>query len=267
MNGTTAVQTLDLVRVAVEVQGAVQGVGYRPQVYRLATECRVVGFVRNHSGGVTIEVEGPAEAVETFLARLRSNPPPLAIVTGMQVTECAPRGESTFAIVESRGGAPTALLLPDVATCPACLADLRQRNTTRTDYPFTNCTHCGPRFSIVRSLPYDRAATTMAEFPLCPACAREYNDPADRRFHAQPTACASCGPALSLLVWRDGWLASTSGADALAGAVEALLAGAIVAVKGLGGFHLMVDAGDEGAVRRLRRRKGRDEKPLALIVR
>jgi len=255
------------VRVAIEVQGAVQGVGFRPNVYRLAKAAGLSGWVRNHSGGVTIEAEGVPDNVETFLRRLQMEPPPLARMTGMQVRPRPLVGDSSFTIEESVAGKPTALLLPDMATCPDCLADIHAPGTSRFAYPFTNCTNCGPRFTIVHALPYDRAATTMAGFPLCPDCATEYHDPGDRRFHAQPTACADCGPTLSLVEWRDGWTPTAHGEDALAKAAEALLGGSIVAVKGLGGFHLMVDATDEGAVARLRRRKGREEKPLAVMVR
>ncbi len=254
------------VRVGVELQGAVQGVGYRPHVYRLAQQEGMAGFVRNHAGGLRIEAEGAPAAVERFVQRLRDEQPPLALVTAMQVEPRPPCGDRAFVIEASAGGAPSALLLPDVALCPACRADVDAPHGRRRGYPFTNCTHCGPRFSIVRALPYDRAATTMAGFRLCLACAREYSDPGDRRFHAQPTACAACGPTLALLEWRDGWMQTAKADAALEAAAVALQAGKILALKGLGGFQLLVDAGDVAAVARLRARKGRPEKPLAVMA-
>jgi hydrogenase maturation protein HypF len=255
-------------RRAIEVQGAVQGVGFRPFVYRLATAAGLGGFVRNHSGGVSIEVEGDSDVVESFVAALQSEAPPLALITGFSTEPRPPLGERRFAIVSSGAGVPTALLLPDVATCPDCLDDIHRLGDSRHRYSFTNCTNCGPRFSIVHALPYDRAATTMAGFSLCPACAEEYGNPADRRFHAQPTACAVCGPQLTLMRrGSQGWATAEQGDDALLAAAAALREGRILAAKGLGGFHLMADATYGEAVATLRRRKGRDEKPFALMVR
>ncbi len=252
-------------RLRVEVRGAVQGVGFRPFVYRLARELELAGWVLNDSRGVTVEVEGTRERLEAFSDRLRRERPPRAVVHGVRTRWSPPRGEAGFVIRHSaRAGAKRVVVLPDVATCPACLAEVLDPADRRHRYPFTNCTDCGPRFTIVRSLPYDRPGTTMAGFALCPDCRREYEDPADRRFHAQPNACPRCGPRLSL--WAPGGDDAAGGDDALTAAAAALRRGEIVAVKGLGGFHLMADAGDGAAVARLRRRKGREEKPFALMV-
>ena len=245
-------------RVRARVEGTVQGVGFRPYVYRLAGELGVAGHVLNDSRGVVVEVEAPAETVDRFLARLVADAPPLAHVERVVPEALEETGETGFAIRESpAGGEPGAAVTPDSATCPDCLAELFDPADRRFRYPFINCTNCGPRFTIVRSVPYDRPNTTMAGFTMCDACRREYEDPADRRFHAQPNACPDCGPALRLLPEAE---------EPLAAAVEALLDGAIVAVKGLGGFHLACFADHEGAVARLRARKHREDKPFALMV-
>ncbi len=255
-------------RLRIEVGGAVQGVGFRPTVYRVATALGLAGWVSNTAQGVVIEIEGPDASVAGFADRLRAEMPPLAVVRSLQIQSAPVQGEAAFCIRSSdvRGDRRT-LLLPDVATCPACLAEIRAAQDRRAGYPFTNCTHCGPRFSIIEGLPYDRPRTTMRGFALCPDCRREYKEPADRRFHAQPTACPHCGPRLTLYE-RQGaaWLPSAEKGDALQRAAAALRSGRIAAVKGLGGFHLMADAGDAQAVRTLRERKGREEKPLALMV-
>jgi hydrogenase maturation protein HypF len=253
-------------RLRVEIDGAVQGVGYRPHVFRLATDEGLSGWVLNDARGVALEVEGDATAVERFRERLLGDPPPRAVVESVRESDLAPEGGSGFAIRESRnGGEKSVSVLPDVATCGPCLAEVRDPSNRRHGYPFTNCTNCGPRFSIVRALPYDRPNTTMAAFALCPVCRAEYDDPRNRRFHAQPNACADCGPRLTLQGNSGASLAT--GADALRLACEALRAGATLAVKGLGGFHLMCDARKGGAVARLRERKRREEKPFALMVR
>jgi hydrogenase maturation protein HypF len=253
-------------RLQVRVTGTVQGVGFRPFVYRVAQDLRLSGWVRNDSAGVLAEVEGDAAALRTFCRRLVDEPPPLARVAGVRTTTIPPAGGSGFAIVESDPTGPAdAAVSIDTAACAACLAEVDDPADRRYRYPFTNCTNCGPRYTIVRSVPYDRPATTMAGFTMCPACQAEYDDPADRRFHAQPNACPDCGPRLAWLR-PDGSGRSTGGA-ALADAIAALTAGRIVAVKGIGGFHLAVDATDPSAVAELRRRKARDDKPFAVLVR
>lgn len=251
-------------RARVTVRGGVQGVGFRPHAYRLAGELALGGWVRNSAEGVLIEVEGRADAIDAFISALEARRPASARIEALEVAAIAPRGEREFAILPSRReAAPTAAILPDLATCPECLRELLDARDRRHRYPFTNCTHCGPRFSIVQSLPYDRDRTTMRAFGMCRACRAEYDDPADRRFHAQPNACPDCGPALALWDAQGQVLAGRHAA--LLQAARALRAGRIVAVKGLGGFHLWVDARDAAAVERLRRRKGRAEKPFALM--
>ncbi len=261
---------LERKRVRLEVRGAVQGVGFRPYVFRLAEELGLSGWVTNDTQGVTLEAEGKSRAIEDFLRRFPAELPPRAVVHQIdrRWVEVGSRldDERSFVIRESeREGARSAVLLPDVATCSDCLGEIFDSNDRRHSYPFTNCTNCGPRFSIIEELPYDRPRTTMADFEMCPACAAEYGDPRNRRFHAQPNACPECGPTIWL---QDGDGIRIDGtSEALAGAVEALGSGRVVAVKGLGGFHLMVDARDEAAVTRLRSRKARYAKPLALMVR
>ncbi len=187
-------------RVRARVEGVVQGVGFRPFVYRLAREERLGGFVRNDERGVVLEVDGRADAVESFLARLAVEAPPLAVVERIDCDRLVPTGEGDFQIVQSvSSGDADALVAPDAATCDDCLAELANPADRRFRYPFINCTNCGPRFTIVRGVPYDRPATTMAGFTMCPACRREYDDPGDRRFHAQPNACPACGPRVQLL--------------------------------------------------------------------
>jgi hydrogenase maturation protein HypF len=249
-------------RVRARVEGAVQGVGFRPYAYRLARELGVAGFVLNDARGVVLEVEGSGPEVERFFERLPHEAPPLAAVERVLPEDVAPSGEHGFRIVESaHAGEPSAAVIPDGATCDDCLAELFDPADRRFRYPFVNCTNCGPRFTIVRSIPYDRPFTTMAGFTMCPACQGEYDDPADRRFHAQPNACPDCGPSLRL-VGGDGAAAD----DPLGAAVRALREGAIVALKGIGGFHLSCRAADEAAVARLRSRKHREDKPFALMA-
>ncbi|HML53374.1 MAG TPA: carbamoyltransferase HypF [Solidesulfovibrio magneticus] len=245
--------------------GQVQGVGFRPFVYRLALELDLSGWVQNTPEGVVIETEGPDEAVSAFGRRLPAELPPLARLLAFSATPVPPVGETGFRILTSApGSGHDVLISPDVATCPDCLADMADPDNRRHRYPFTNCTNCGPRYTITRRVPYDRETTSMACFPLCPDCAAEYADPADRRFHAQPNACPACGPSL--------WLADGTGVVLERGtAAVAMLAaqladGQIAAVKGLGGFHLVCDACNADVVAELRRRKSRPSKALAVMV-
>ncbi len=256
----------DTRRLRLEIRGAVQGVGFRPFTYRLASELALAGWVINDSRGVQIEVEGNSAKLETFLDRLQGEAPPRAVLHSVVTTWLEAEGFTDFSIRHSdEQGTKSVVMLPDVATCDDCLGEVFDREDRRYRYPFTNCTNCGPRFSIIRSLPYDRPNTTMERFEMCPDCSREYTEPRDRRFHAQPNACPVCGPRLEL--WdRTGQVVERSGA-CLGLAAATLKDGKVLAVKGLGGFHLMVDARHEGAVNSLRERKGRYEKPLAVMVR
>jgi hydrogenase maturation protein HypF len=252
-------------RVRARVDGTVQGVGYRPFVYRLAHELGIAGWVLNDERGVLVEAEGPAEAVAALVQRLSADAPPLADVRGVTSEELPVTGVAGFQIVaSSRSGAATAPVTPDTATCADCLAELADPHDRRFRYPFLNCTNCGPRFTIVRGIPYDRPTTTMAGFAMCAACLAEYEDPMDRRFHAQPNACPVCGPQARLLE-RDG--TPVEGVeDAVRAAADDLLAGRVLAIKGLGGYHLACRADDEGAVCALRSRKHREDRPFALLV-
>ena len=251
-------------RMSIVIRGAVQGVGFRPFVYRLARELDLAGWVSNSPSGVLVEVEGGAQRLEAFLVRLEKEKPPRASIQNLEPTVLDALGHDGFEIRRSTGsGRKRAAILPDIATCADCLADLFDPGNRRYRYPFTNCSHCGPRYSIVEALPYDRRNTTMKGFSLCPECRAEYEDPLDRRFHAQPNACAECGPHLALWDAKGRSLAIRD--EALRRGAAALRQGRILAVKGLGGFHLVVDARNEGAVERLRRFKHREEKPLALM--
>lgn len=248
------------------VTGAVQGVGFRPYVYRLAVGLALAGSVRNTPEGVAVEVQGPADAVEAFCTRFPAELPPLARIVSLDTGDVpALDGAEKFEILESTAGQGHAVLIsPDIATCDACLADMADPANRRFAYPFTNCTDCGPRYTITRSIPYDRPVTSMACFPLCPECAAEYHDPMDRRFHAQPNACPACGPRLWLADRKGAHLAE--GRAAIRQAAQELAAGRILAPKGLGGFHLACDATSDAAVDELRGRKRRKAKPLALMV-
>ena len=251
-------------RVRVRVTGTVQGVGFRPHVHRLAGELGLAGYVLNDERGVLCEAEGPRDAVADFVERLTSDAPPIAVVEDVSAEEVALTGATGFAIAASaHAGEPLAIVSPDVATCHACLAELLDPADRRHRYPFINCTDCGPRFTIVRGVPYDRPLTTMAGFEMCALCRAEYDDPSDRRFHAQPNACPVCGPSLSLL---DGEGRGVPDADPLARSVGALREGLVVAVKGLGGYHLACLAADERASPTLRARKHREDKPFALMA-
>ncbi|HJV66928.1 MAG TPA: carbamoyltransferase HypF [Geomonas sp.] len=249
-------------RAAIEVTGIVQGVGFRPFVYRLAQRLGLCGWVRNTGRGVDIEVEGDPESVRLFPVALKEEAPPLALISSLSVASLAPSGEEGFAIFESAGSAAGGEVPPDCEVCDDCLAELLDPTNRRYHYPFINCTNCGPRYSIITGIPYDRPVTTMAPFEMCPDCLREYHDPGHRRFHAQPNACPVCGPRLRLC----GGGGRELPGDALSLTRAALRSGQIVAIKGVGGFHLAVDACNEAAVARLRERKQRDEKPFALLV-
>lgn len=252
-------------RLRLNAWGCVQGVGFRPFVYRLAREMGIVGSVSNSAQGATIEIQGEEGGLAQFEHRLRTELPSPAYLAGLESIRLAPQICDRFEILESeRTGPVTATILPDIATCPKCLEEISDPSNRRYRYPFTNCTHCGPRYSIISGLPYDRPNTSMAGFNMCPDCLAEYRDPADRRFHAQPIACPVCGPHLEL--WDpDGWVVSRFD-EALTGAAAAIRSGQIVAVKGIGGFHLVVRADDEEAVVRLRARKHRESKPMAVMV-
>lgn len=250
-------------RQAIQIRGQVQGVGFRPFVYRLATQHGLSGSVRNDGAGVDIEVQGDATTLGDFLDALRQ-PPPLARIDSFSISELpALAEEPAFVIAASGSGLVTADITPDTAICSRCLAEMLDSADRRYRYPFINCTDCGPRYTITAALPYDRLNTSMAGFPLCSACDREYHDPGNRRFHAQPNACPVCGPHLR---WRDtqGHLLAVD--DVIAAALERLRTGGILAIKGLGGFHLVCDAQNAAAVERLRQRKQRDAKPFAVMA-
>jgi hydrogenase maturation protein HypF len=249
-------------RRRLRVRGQVQGVGFRPHVFRLASELGLAGFVLNDGAGVDIEVEGRDALLDRFMARLRADVPALARIDSVDVTTLPPRGDAAFEIVASAAGPVSTGITPDAGVCADCLADMLDPGNRRWRYAFTNCTHCGPRYTITARLPYDRPNTSMARFTQCPACQAEYDTPSDRRFHAQPNACPECGPRLRLLD-PTGHVLDVD--DPLAAAVARLRAGDIVALKGLGGFHLVCDARSGEAVARLRSRKRREEKPFAVM--
>ncbi len=252
-------------RLRVVVRGAVQGVGFRPFVYRLATELQLEGWILNSAQGVFIEIEGLRDSLDRFLVRVEKEKPPRAVLQSCESSFLDPIGYSGFEIRESEeSGDKTVLILPDIATCSDCVREIFNPNDRRFGYPFTNCTNCGPRFSIIEALPYDRANTSMKKFTMCIDCEREYHDPRDRRFHAQPNACPRCGPQLQLWDAKGEILASEE--EALSQAVEAVRAGKILALKGLGGFQLILDARNEASVVQLRERKLREEKPFAVMV-
>src|SRR5579883_2006923 len=277
-------QLTKLSRVAISVTGIVQGVGFRPFVHGLASRHQLTGFVRNNDGVVEIEVQGEKAALEEFIRDLVDTAPPLAEINAVQSFTIEARLEQSFAIEQSSSTAKGSKLVPpDAATCAQCLEELFCAENRRFRYPFINCTNCGPRFTIMRSLPYDRAATTMDCFAMCQACRAEYTDPRDRRFHAEPNACARCGPRI---FWLDATpsdghenhcrhekndrqlsrLSAIADGAALERTVAALAEGKIVAIKGLGGFHLVCDAGNASAIAALRKRKHRQAKPLALMM-
>ena len=246
------------------VNGIVQGVGFRPFVYRIAVGFGLKGFIRNTSSGVLIEVQGSSMLLDSFICALQSDLPPLARIEAIKENALDCVAEEGFVIADSSAGADVETLIPpDIALCGDCRRELLDPADRRFRYPFINCTNCGPRYTIVDRLPYDRPSTSMHSFMMCPECEREYHDPLDRRFHAQPNACPVCGPALLLL---DAAGLPIDG-DAVAEAAVLLNQGLILALKGLGGFHLAVDASNESAVKRLRERKGREAKPFAVMMR
>ncbi len=251
------------IRTLVRVEGIVQGVGFRPFVYSLATGLGLGGVVGNDVDGVFAEVEGAPEAVSEFMLALRRDAPPLASIERIATSPLRPDGSTSFAIAPSQSAGPRRTLVSaDIATCDDCLAELNDPACRRFRYPFINCTNCGPRFTIVTGVPYDRALTTMAGFAMCAPCASEYHDPADRRFHAQPTCCPDCGPRLRLT----SGTAVALPVDAITGAAEVLAGSGVLAVKGLGGYHLAADAMSEPAAAALRARKHREDKPFAVMV-
>jgi hydrogenase maturation protein HypF len=252
-------------RLRIALQGAVQGVGFRPTVYRLAERMRLTGWVRNTTTGLEVEIEGDAEQLDTFLLQLRAATPSAAMIASEEIVRIAPSGSPGFEILPSiegaaAGGPKLAAVLPDIATCSECLSEVLDPQNRRFGYSFANCTQCGPRYSIVLDIPYDRPNTTMKKFPLCPGCRQEYGSIQDRRFHAQPNACASCGPYL--------WLSpvASDSNNLLAEVAAALDQGKIVALKSIGGFQLLADARSSSAVARLRKRKLREHKPFALLM-
>ena len=254
-----------MIRRRLQIDGIVQGVGFRPFVTNLARDEELTGFVTNNSAGVVIEVQGPVVRVDAFTRRLRGEAPPLALIVAVDAADIAPGEDDGFVILASEDTPGTSTLIPpDVATCADCLREILDPSDRRRGYAFTNCTNCGPRWTIIGRIPYDRPFTSMAVFGMCPVCQREYEDPTNRRFHAQPNACPECGP----MVWISGSVGATDSAPGALGRVaESLARHGIVAIKGLGGFHLAVRADKSEAVAELRRRKRRASKPLALMVR
>ena len=253
-----------LQRLAIKVSGIVQGVGFRPYVYRLASRLNLAGLVRNDSRGVEIEIQGEYNQVKKFVKILNEQPPPLALITEIQSNAIPVRTESEFKIIGSSAEQQKSTLIsPDIAVCDDCRQELFDPHDRRYLYPFINCTNCGPRYTIITGIPYDRPRTSMADFNMCENCRQEYENPSDRRFHAQPEACPVCGPQVFL---RDNKGTECSG-DPLRKVIEFLQQGSIIAIKGIGGFHLAVLAQDTAAVQKLRERKHRFEKPLALMVR
>lgn len=251
-----------MIRYSLTIKGIVQGVGFRPYVFRLAKSLLICGYVQNTAEGVYAEIEGEHTACDDFIAGLKRHPPALAQIKSIQAQELPLRGDSDFVIIESRVGVRNAQISPDIGICDACAADIADKNNRRYRYAFTNCTDCGPRFTIIRDIPYDRKNTTMAEFAQCPDCRREYEDPYDRRFHAQPNACPVCGPKLSF--YKAGEMQR---GDPRTLFDECIREGGIVAVKGIGGYHLACDAKNEDAVARLRKNKIRYDKPFAVMMR
>ena len=256
-------------RRAIRIRGVVQGVGFRPAMYRLADSHALAGLVRNDPDGVHLEVEGPRGAIDRFVRELRDAAPPTARIDEVAVADVPPTGERGFRIVASTGAATAgarrhAAIPADLAPCAACLRELADPDDRRPRYAFINCTACGPRYTIVRDVPYDRPATTMSTFAMCAACYAEYETPTDRRFHAEPNACPACGPIARLLA---GGREIARGDAAVRAAASAIADGHVVAIKGAGGFVLAVDATSEEAVVRLRERKRRPHKPFAVMAR
>ena len=245
---------------ALRIRGLVQGVGFRPAVWHMAWQLGLTGDVRNNGEGVLVRFSNADETqADDFIRALRERLPPLAVIDSIERYPIAPFGAGDFDIVASAATTPLTGIVPDAATCPACREEIFDANDRRYRYPFTNCTHCGPRLSIIRAIPYDRTNTSMAVFPLCERCAAEYTDPTDRRYHPQPNACPACGPRI--------WIDNRPDVEPLQAAQACLRDGGILALKGIGEFHLACDAGNSKAVRRLRQRKRRYAKPFALMAR
>ncbi|MGQ9602880.1 MAG: carbamoyltransferase HypF [bacterium] len=264
-NGEKEVAPDEIVRVKIAISGIVQGVGFRPFVFRLATQCGLGGYVLNDPDGVEVEIEGEIEKINEFLVSLTRQKPPVSRIDSIRVSFVDPLDEKVFSIRESKGKSRrTVLISPDIATCQDCIDEILDPSNRRFRYPFTNCTNCGPRYTIIRDIPYDRVNTTMDVFAMCDDCIAEYRDPLNRRFHAEPNACWKCGPRVVL---RDGSGNVIETDDPIEKAIRLLSQGKVVAVKGLGGFHLAVDACSEEAVQTLRLRKRREMKPLAIMVR
>jgi hydrogenase maturation protein HypF len=251
-------------RLKISIKGAVQGVGFRPFIFKLAKTLDIKGYVLNSPQGVTIEAEGNKDILEEFILRINNDKPPISIIQNISIEKFESTGYKDFIIKKSEtNGIPNAIVLPDIATCKDCLTDIFDIKNRRYLYPFTNCTNCGPRYSIIESLPYDRARTTMKIFEMCEDCGFEYRNPEDRRFHTQPNACPECGPHVEL--WDANGKILTTHLEAILETVYNIIKGKIIAIKGLGGFHLVVDAGNDEAIQRLRKAKNREEKPLALM--
>ena len=267
--GTTCIDTAgagERLRLRLDVTGAVQGVGFRPFVHRLAVSEGLGGFVRNTGEGVSLEVEGSPQALERFLARLDAEIALPAAIHQRHSCRLPAQGEQGFLIAPSAtGGRRSAMVLPDLAVCAECLGEIRDPNDRRHLYPFTTCAHCGPRYSLIEAVPYDRSRTAMRHFPMCAACRKEYGEPGSRRFHAETIACPECGPQLAL--WDTAGTVLAERHQTLRLAADAVRQGLIVALKGLGGFQLIVDARSDTAVRRLRERKARPAKPFAVMIR
>ncbi len=259
-----AITTTTYVAQRWRIGGHVQGVGFRPFVYRLACQYELSGWVRNNGGGVEIHAQGFAAGLRSFGEALLTGAPHAALARLLDVQPAPVEADEEFRILASTTDAEPDIHVPtDLYTCAECLIELRDPAARRYRYPFINCTQCGPRYTLIRAMPYDRPNTTLAPFTLCSACAAEYADPLDRRFHAQPLACAACGPTLS---WHDGGRVIYDTEAALTAALAALREGSIVAVRGVGGYHLLCDAANENSVAHLRARKGRAAKPLAVMV-
>lgn len=249
----------------IAVSGAVQGVGFRPFVYKLAKKFHLTGHVKNTPDGVTIFAQGDDASIQSFILELRTDAPPLAQIQEIRTHSAHLNGHDKFLIIHSKtSGEKTAIILPDMSTCDDCVSDIFDSKNRRYQYPFTNCTNCGPRFSIIQDLPYDRIATSMATFEMCESCQSEYNNPNDRRFHAQPNACPKCGPQLAF--WDANGKVRAEKRDAMVKAIDDITSGKIIALKGLGGFQLLCDARNRDAVSTLRQRKNRPAKPFAIMV-
>jgi hydrogenase maturation protein HypF len=253
-------------RARIIVRGVVQGVGFRPFIYRLANDHELRGWVLNSTEGVVIEVEGPTNRLEEFVADITLKAPPLAVIEKVETSFLPPVGYQSFIIQASQEQEDKFVLIsPDICLCPDCLRELFDPSDRRYHYPFINCTNCGPRFTIIKDIPYDRPKTTMATFQMCPSCEEEYHDPSDRRFHAQPDACSACGPHVWLVNGETTGDNFAEGDEAITAARRLLKGGTIVAVKGLGGFHLACDATSSAAISLLRERKGRVNKAFAIM--